>query len=145
MKDELKRTFAQYRSQELHLTPTLLRQITKNTYIGLGWDYANLQAAAPDDEFKAYMSKRHFAITLYQFRIKCALYLRQSRFLPNARQGQAFDISYTHYSSDTGSNNRFNATQMQYNYYYPLTEDAVLAFDSYARFYLRRCTMDATV
>lgn len=40
----------------------MLRQITKNTYIGLGWDYANLQAAAPDDEFKAYMSKRHLPL-----------------------------------------------------------------------------------
>lgn len=28
--------FGEFRSQELRLTPTLLRQITKNTYIGLG-------------------------------------------------------------------------------------------------------------
>ncbi|MFG0738618.1 BamA/TamA family outer membrane protein [Proteus terrae] len=126
--------FGEFRSQELRLTPTLLRQITKNTYIGLGWDYSNLQAAAPDNPFKDYMNARDLPLRSTSSGLTVRFTYDSRDFLPNAYQGQAFDISYTHYSPDTGSNNRFNATQIQYNYYYPLSDNAVLAFDNYARF-----------
>lgn len=124
----------EFRSQELRLTPTLLRQMAQNTYIGLGWDYSNLQAAAPDSPFKAYMNKRDLPLRSTSSGITARFTYDSRDFLPNAYRGQAFDISYTHYSPDTGSNNRFNATQIQYNYYYPLSDNAVLAFDNYARF-----------
>lgn len=55
-------------------------------------------------------------------------------FLPNARQGQALDLRYTWYAPSLGSDTRFNTTEIQYNYYYPLDEKTVLAFDNYARF-----------
>ena len=126
--------FGEFRSQELRLTPTLLRQMAQNTYIGLGWDYSNLQAAAPDSPFKAYMNKRDLPLRSTSSGITARFTYDSRDFLPNAYRGQAFDISYTHYSPDTGSNNRFNATQIQYNYYYPLSDNAVLAFDNYARF-----------
>lgn len=129
----IKKHFGEYRSQELHLTPTLLRQITQNTYFGLGWDYANLHAAEPDTSFKRYMTTHQLPLRTTSSGLSVHFTYDTRDFLPNAHQGQAFDISYTHYSSDTGSNNRFNATQLQYNYYYPLNNDAVLAFDSYAR------------
>lgn len=39
--------FGEYKSQQLRLTPSLLRRVADNTYIGLGWDFSTLNAASP--------------------------------------------------------------------------------------------------
>lgn len=129
----IKKHLGEYRSQALHLTPTLLRQITQNTYLGLGWDYTHADTAEPDNAFMQYMEQHRLPLQATSSGLSVRFTYDTRDFLPNAHQGQAFDISYTHYSPDTGSNNRFSATQVQYNYYLPVTESATFAFDAYTR------------
>ena len=52
--------FGEYKSQQLRLTPSLLRPVADNTYIGLGWDFSTLNAASPDKPFSRYMDEHDY-------------------------------------------------------------------------------------
>lgn len=124
----------EYKSQQLRLTPSLLRRVAENTYLGLGWDFSTLNAASPDKAFSRYMDKHDYDRHAVSSGISATFSYDSRDFLPNARQGQALDLRYTYYAPSLGSDTRFNTTEIQYNYYYPLNDKTVLAFDNYARF-----------
>ena len=124
----------EYRAQQLQLTPALLRQLTQYTYLGIGWDFNTLKAAAPNQPFQHYMQSAQYNYHSTSSGISTNFSYDSRDFLPNARQGQAFDLTYTYYAPSLGSDNRFQTLALQYNFYYPIDEKTVLAFDNYARF-----------
>lgn len=124
----------EYRAQQLQLTPALLRQLTEYTYLGIGWDFNTLKAVAADQPFQRYMQSAQYNYHSTSSGISANFSYDSRDFLPNAYRGQAFDLTYTYYAPSIGSDNRFNTLALQYNFYYPIDEKTVLAFDNYARF-----------
>ncbi|OBU06118.1 BamA/TamA family outer membrane protein [Morganella psychrotolerans] len=125
---------AEYKSQQLRLRPSLLRRVADNTYLGLGWDFSTLNVASPDKPFRDYMAVNNVGSHSVNSGVSATFSYDSRDFLPNARHGQALDLRYTYYAPSIGSDSRFNTTEIQYNYYYPLDEKNVLAFDNFARF-----------
>lgn len=123
---------AEYQSEQFRLTPLLLRQISDHAYLGVGWDYNRLNATDPDRQFLDYLQQHGQQQRSTSSGVRAHLSYDTRDFLPNARQGQALSAIYTYYAPALGSDQRFNRTELQYNYYYPLDEKSTLAFDSYA-------------
>lgn len=125
---------AEYQSQQLRVTPLILRQIAEHTYLGLGWDYNRLNASDPDQAFLNYLQQHGQQQRSTSSGVRAHLSYDSRDFLPNARTGQALTATYSYYAPELGSDQRFNRTELQYNFYYPLDENSTLAFDSYANF-----------
>ncbi|OKP00261.1 BamA/TamA family outer membrane protein [Xenorhabdus eapokensis] len=123
-----------YCSQEFAIHPRLLYRITDATYMGLGWNFSSVNASDPDSGAKRYFAQSIGGRSVISSGISAHFSYDTRDFLPNARHGQVFEIVYTYFSPELGSNHRFHTTQLQFSTYYQLSEKTVLAFDNYARF-----------
>ncbi|MEQ1974344.1 BamA/TamA family outer membrane protein [Xenorhabdus sp. SGI240] len=123
-----------YRSQEFAIHPRLLYRITEATYVGLGWNLSSVNASDPDIGAKRYFAQSVGGRSVISSGVSAHFSYDTRDFLPNARHGQAFEIIYSYFSPELGSDHRFHTTQLQFSTYYPLSEKTVLAFDNYARF-----------
>lgn len=124
----------EYRSQEFAIHPRLLYRVANTTYMGLGWNFSSVNASDPDSGAKRYFSQSIGGRSVMSSGISAHFSYDTRDFLPNARHGQAFEIIYTYFSPELGSDHRFHTTQLQFSAYYPLSDKTVLAFDNYARF-----------
>ncbi|WP_338804477.1 BamA/TamA family outer membrane protein [Xenorhabdus griffiniae] len=124
----------EYRSQEFAIHPRLLYRIANTTYMGLGWNFSSVNASDPNSGAKRYFSQSVGGRSVMSSGVSAHLSYDTRDFLPNARHGQAFEIVYTYFSPELGSDHRFHTTQLQFSTYYSLSEKTVLAFDNYARF-----------
>lgn len=123
-----------YHSQEFQITPRALYKLTDATYIGLGWNFSSINASDPDDGAKKYFANSVGGRSVINSGVS-AYYSYDTRdFLPNAYQGQTFEVTYTYFAPNLGSDTRFQTTQLQYAYYHQIAEDTVVALDNYARF-----------
>lgn len=129
-----KQHLGEYKAEQFRLSPLLLRQISKHSYVGLGWDYNDLTAVNADAAFREYLQQQQQDKRSISSGVTAHFSYDTRDFLPNAHQGQALTVSYTYYAPALGSDQRFDRTELQYNYYYPLNEKSTLAFDQYAQF-----------
>ncbi|MBC8948630.1 BamA/TamA family outer membrane protein [Xenorhabdus sp. TS4] len=123
-----------YRSQEFSIHPRLLYRITDATYVGLGWNFSSVNASDPDSGAKRYFAQSVGGRSVISSGVSAHFSYDTRDFLPNARHGQIFEIIYTYFPPELGSDHPFHTTQLQFSTYYQLSEKTVLAFDNYARF-----------
>lgn len=124
----------QYTDNSVRLHPQLMYQIANNLYAGVGWDFSALNAsvddAKPGDIFSRYapdtssLSSGSTVSMNYDTR----------DVITRPHHGQFFSAEYSVFDPALGSNTHFTALQLQYNYYLPLNDRDVLAFDAWGRF-----------
>lgn len=123
-----------YDNNSIQLHPQLMRQLVGNLYIGGGWDFSAMKAGIkesnPNDTFSQYgASSRSLSSGA-----TVSLNYDSRDVITRPQRGQFISIEYRYFDPHLGSDTHFTATQMQYNYYYPLDEKRVLAFDLWGRF-----------
>lgn len=123
-----------YIEESFRLHPQLMRQVAGNLYAGVGWDFSTLDAkvddANPGDNFSQYgantSSLNSGATVLINY---------DSRdVITQTTRGQFFSSEYSVFDPEVGSDSHFTVLQLQYNYYAPLNDSDVLAFDLWGRF-----------
>ncbi|MGO2334411.1 BamA/TamA family outer membrane protein [Providencia sp.] len=123
-----------YHSQEFKITPRALYKLTDATYFGLGWHFSSMNASDPDAGARKYFSQTIGGRSVVNSGMSTYFSYDSRDFLPNAHQGQAFEVIYTYFAPSFGSDTRFQTTQLQYAYYHEITGKTVFAIDNYARF-----------
>lgn len=124
-----------YTQQSFSLHPKIMRQIVDNLYVGVGWDFStydaeNIDDPNPDDNFSRYDAGGR---TLSSG-VTTSINYDTRDVITRPRHGQFFSAEYSLFDPSIGSDTHFTALEMQYNYYFPLNDQDVLAFDLWGRF-----------
>ncbi|MDQ4428063.1 BamA/TamA family outer membrane protein [Yokenella regensburgei] len=123
-----------YTNNSLRVHPMLLRELADNWYAGVGWDFSAMSASVddphPGDNFSRYGAQTLPVASGMAF---SASYDTRD-VVTRPQHGQYFSAKYTWFDPALGSDSHFSATELQYNYYHPMSESEVLAFDLWGRF-----------
>lgn len=123
-----------YTNNSLRLHPMLLRKVADNFYLGAGWDFSQMRAgidnASPDDTFSRY----HATSSPLASGASVSVNYDSRDAITRPQRGQFFKAEYSWFDPAVGSDSHFTATELQYDYYHPLNEKSVLAFDLWGRF-----------
>ncbi|WP_446717724.1 BamA/TamA family outer membrane protein [Erwinia sp. OLCASP19] len=123
-----------YRAQALALKPVIYRRLTRFTYLGIGWSLDMLHAANSGDNRYHRIEQPPQGASSLSSGASAELSWDNRDFVPNPRSGQQARIRYTHYAPETGSDTRFEALNLHYSHYHPLTDSSVLAWELYGEF-----------
>ncbi|MEJ5072701.1 BamA/TamA family outer membrane protein [Enterobacter ludwigii] len=123
-----------YDDHSIQLHPQLMRQIADNLYLGVGWDFssmnANVDDRTPGDEFSLYTDETNPLSSGATVSVNY-----DSRdVITQPHHGQYISVEYSYFDPTLGSDTHFTATKLQYNYYHPIDDKRVLAFDLWGRF-----------
>ncbi|WP_418936758.1 BamA/TamA family outer membrane protein [Leclercia adecarboxylata] len=123
-----------YTSHAFRIHPVVMREVADDLYLGVGWDFSTLQADIerphPGDTFTRYdaqTSPLSSGVTL-------SLNYDSRDVVTRPERGQLFRVEYSEFDPSLGSDTRFHATEVQYDYYHLLNEKSVLAVDLWGRF-----------
>lgn len=123
-----------YNNNSVAVHPQLMRQVVDKLYVGVGWDFsamnANVDDRKPGDKFSQYTTTTNPLSS----GATVSLNYDSRDTITQPHHGQYASIEYSYFDPSLGSDTHFTATQMQYNYYLPLSERRVLAFDLWGRF-----------
>ncbi|MGL4724790.1 MAG: BamA/TamA family outer membrane protein [Scandinavium sp.] len=123
-----------YDNNSIQVHPQLMRQLAPNLYLGAGWDFsamnANVEDRQPNDKFSQYAD----STTPVSSGATISLNYDSRDVITRPQRGQFISIEYSYFDPALGSDTHFTATQLQYNYYHPIDDKRVLAFDLWGRF-----------
>ncbi|WP_455427882.1 BamA/TamA family outer membrane protein [Dryocola sp. LX212] len=124
-----------YTDQSVSVHPQIMRQIVDNLYAGVGWDYSTMHATELEDTHPGDNFTRYGAVKDSKSSgITATLNYDSRDVITRPRRGQFFSAEYSNFDPSFGSDTHFTVLQLQYNYYHPLNEEDVLAFDLWGRF-----------
>ncbi|MFK3660239.1 BamA/TamA family outer membrane protein [Scandinavium sp. NPDC088450] len=123
-----------YDNNSIQVHPQLMRQLAPNLYLGAGWDFSAMDARVdnpqPGDKFSQYAD----STTPISSGATISLNYDSRDVITRPQHGQFISIEYSYFDPTLGSDTHFTATQLQYNYYHPIDDKRVLAFDLWGRF-----------
>lgn len=123
-----------YDNNSVQVHPQLLRQLAPNLYVGAGWDFsamnANVDDRQPDDKFSQYTT----TTTPISSGATVSLNYDSRDVITRPQHGQFISVEYSYFDPALGSDTHFTATKLQYDYYHPIDDKRVLAFDLWGRF-----------
>ncbi|MBB1200276.1 hypothetical protein EGM70_08215 [Enterobacteriaceae bacterium 89] len=123
-----------YNDNSIQVHPQLLRQMADNLYLGVGWDFsamnANVEDSHPGDKFSQYTSNTNPLSS----GATVSLNYDTRDAITRPQKGQYISVEYSYFDPSLGSDTHFTATKLQYNYYHPIDDKRVLAFDLWGRF-----------
>lgn len=123
-----------YTQDSFSLHPQLFYRLVNNLYLGAGWDFSTLKAKIddpyPGDTFSRYTD----STSPLSSGATVALNYDSRDAITRPKSGQYASVKYSVFDPALGSDTHFTAVQLQYNYYFPLNDDDVLAFDAWGRF-----------
>lgn len=124
----------EYDNNSIQVHPQLLRQLAPNLYLGVGWDFssmnANVDERQPGDKFSQYASDTNPLSS----GATVSLNYDSRDTITRPQKGQFISVEYSYFDPSLGSDTHFTATKLQYNYYHPIDDKRVLAFDLWGRF-----------
>lgn len=123
-----------YDDNSIRLHPQLFRQVVDNWYAGVGWDFSAMNAEVDDPHPGDTFSQSHAQTNPVSSGATFSLHYDSRDVITRPKHGQFFSIEYSYFDPALGSDTHFAATQVQYNYYLPLDDKTVLAFDAWGRF-----------
>jgi outer membrane protein assembly factor BamA len=124
-----------YTQQSFSLHPQIMRQVVDNLYAGVGWDFSTYDAhdiddPHPGDNFSRYNAEG----SSLSSGVTTTINYDSRDVITRPQHGQFFSAEYSLFDPSVGSDSHFTVLQLQYNYYYPLNDQDVLAFDLWGRF-----------
>ncbi|MFS7241569.1 BamA/TamA family outer membrane protein [Serratia proteamaculans] len=123
-----------YTQDSFSVHPQVFYRLVDNLYAGVGWDFSTLEAKVddpqPGDSFSRYTESTSPLSSGATF----ALDYDSRDAITQPKNGQYASVQYSLFDPSLGSDTHFTALQLQYNYYFPLNENDVLAFDAWGRF-----------
>lgn len=123
-----------YTQDSFSIHPQVLYRLVNNLYLGAGWDFSTLKANVddplPGDTFSRYTHSTSPLSSGATF----ALNYDSRDAITQPKHGQYASVKYSVFDPSLGSDTHFTAVQLQYNYYFPLNDNDVLAFDAWGRF-----------
>lgn len=123
-----------YDNNSIQVHPQIMRQLAPNLYFGVGWDFssmnANVDEREPGDKFSQYASDTNPLSS----GATVSLNYDSRDAITRPQKGQFISVEYSYFDPSLGSDTHFTATKLQYNYYHPIDDKRVLAFDLWGRF-----------
>ncbi|CAI0970496.1 Outer membrane protein/protective antigen OMA87 [Serratia rubidaea] len=123
-----------YTQQSLQVAPAVMYRIADATYLGLGWDFSSTHADDPDNGDHSLFLAEAAGPSSVSSGVSARFSYDTRDFVANASRGQYFNLTYTHFAPELGSDSRFETLESQYNLYHSLSAKSVLALDLYGRF-----------
>ena len=124
-----------YTQQSISLQPQIMRQVVDDLYAGLGWDFSTYDAENIDDQHPGdNFSRYNVNGNSLSSGITATINYDSRDVITRPQHGQFFSAEYSLFDPALGSDNHFTVLQLQYNYYLPLNNQDVLAFDLWGRF-----------
>ncbi|QHA87079.1 BamA/TamA family outer membrane protein [Serratia rhizosphaerae] len=123
-----------YTQQSLQVAPVVMYRIADATYLGLGWDFSSTHADDPDNGDHSLFLSEAAGPSSISSGVSAHFSYDTRDFVANASRGQYFNLTYTHFAPELGSDSRFETLESQYNLYHSLSAKSVLALDLYGRF-----------
>ncbi|MFN1140577.1 BamA/TamA family outer membrane protein [Serratia quinivorans] len=123
-----------YTQDSFSVHPQVFYRLVDNLYAGVGWDFSTLNAKVDDPHPGDTFSRYTDSTTPQSSGTTFALNYDTRDAITQPKKGQYASASYSLFDPSLGSDTHFTALQLQYNYYFPLNENDVLAFDAWGRF-----------
>ncbi|HEY1847490.1 MAG TPA: BamA/TamA family outer membrane protein [Buttiauxella sp.] len=123
-----------YTEESFQLHPQIMRQLVDNLYAGVGWDFSTLHASVEDAHPGDLFTRYHAGTSPVSSGATVTLNYDTRDVITRPQKGQFFSAEYSVFDPDFGSDTHFTVLQLQYNYYYALNENDVLAWDLWGRF-----------
>ncbi|CAI2786527.1 MAG TPA: hypothetical protein DHV72_13125 [Serratia grimesii] len=123
-----------YTEDSFRLHPQVLYRLVGNLYAGVGWDVSSLHASVDQPHAGDLFSRYDVPTSSVSSGATMALNYDSRDVITRPRKGQFFSAEYSLFDPELGSDTRFTALQLQYNYYLALNDADVLAFDVWGRF-----------
>jgi outer membrane protein assembly factor BamA len=131
-----------YTQDSFSVHPQVFYRLVDNLYAGVGWDFSTLNAKVDDPQPGDTFSRYTDSTTPQSSGATFALNYDTRDAITQPKKGQYASASYSLFDPSLGSDTHFTALQLQYNYYFPLNENDVLAFDAWGRFARRDVPWD---
>lgn len=124
-----------YTAQSFSLRPDILYRIAPDLYLGVGWSFSSIHAThIEEDNGKTTLRQTVDGPSVLSSGASLTLSYDSRDIVANPHRGQLLDLRYTQYSTDLGSDTRFNQWETHYSSYYSLTPKTVLAWETYGQF-----------
>ncbi|SUI89903.1 Outer membrane protein/protective antigen OMA87 [Serratia quinivorans] len=123
-----------YTQDSFSVHPQVFYRLVDNLYAGVGWDFSTLNAKVDDPQPGDTFSRYTDSTTPLSSGATFALNYDTRDAITQPKKGQYASASYSLFDPSLGSDTHFTALQLQYNYYFPLNDNDVLAFDAWGRF-----------